>query len=364
MTIVALIIFAFFSLQFIVAVSNLMFREQMKDEQENEEILVSILVPARNEENNIGNLIESVLNQKHSNFELIIFDDQSDDRTAALVMQYKQKDARIQLIPNKQLPEGWLGKNYACYSLARHAKGDYLLFLDADVKIKGSIISKSINYTRKHALTLLSVFPKQIMLSSDEKKTVPVMNYILLSLLPLRLVRISKFASLAAANGQFMFFSATEYHQTQAHEKMKMNKVEDIAIARFLKKKGYKVSCQTGYDEITCRMYSNYAEAVNGFSRNINDYFGGSVFVSLLFWLITSFGIFILFWKLNIWLAITGLIVFILTRVFVAVISKQSVAENLRYLIQQQWAMGVFIITSIKNRFKKEHEWKGRSIGW
>ena len=362
MTVVAWIIWSFFAMQFLVALSNLFFMERMKEGTLKEQPLVSILVPARNEEKNIPPLIESLLNQNYPNFELIIFDDQSEDRTAGLVQQYCFQDSRIQLIQNTELPKGWLGKNYACYQLSQKANGKYFLFLDADVQISNNIIFKAVNHMQKNGLSLISVFPKQIMTTRAEKMTVPVMHYILLTLLPLLLVRVVRFASLAAANGQFMFFDAKVYTNEQPHHQMKANKVEDIAIARFFKQKGLKISCQTGYHEVSCRMYSTYFEAVNGFSRNIADYFGGSMVLATLFWFMTTLGPFVLFWKLNLQVAIAGLFMYLFTKIVVAVCSKQPVIENLRYLIQQQWAMGVFIFTAMKNHLKKEQQWKGRNV--
>src|SRR5690606_28081384 len=134
------------------------------------------------------------------------------------------------------LPKGWLGKNNACHNLAQHAKGKYLLFLDADVRVGDSIIKNTVSFTKKHKLGLLSIFPMQIMETLGEQSTVPNMNYILLSLLPLLLVRNTNFSSLAAANGQFMHFHAEIYPQTLPHQRMKNSKVEDIKIARFYKK--------------------------------------------------------------------------------------------------------------------------------
>ena len=236
-------ILLFIVLQFMVALANGLFAGRMDTPTTDNQPLVSILVPARNEEQQIEMLIRSVIGQNYSNFELIVCDDQSEDQTAQIVQKLIQKDHRIQLINKSELPLGWLGKNHACYTLANKAVGEYLLFLDADVNIKDDIIAQAVAYQKRHQLSLISIFPKQIMKSNAEKKIVPVMNYILLSLLPLILVRITNFSSLAAANGQFLFFSAQKYHELNPHEKERSNKVEDIAIARLFKKNKHKISC-------------------------------------------------------------------------------------------------------------------------
>src|ERR1035437_3764797 len=239
---IACFIFFFTIAGFLVAAANFIFRPVLPKGKLLFDDLVSILIPARNEENNIGNILDDLLHQDYKNIEILVFNDQSTDRTANIVMTYAKQDPRITLINSGGLPDGWLGKNYACYSLAKNAKGVYFLFLDADVRISNDIIIRSISYATQYELGLFSIFHRQIIKTIGEKATVPVMNYILLSLLPLILVRKSKRASFAAANGQFMFFNSIVYKLFDPHEIMKHNKVEDIAISRFLKMKNIKVA--------------------------------------------------------------------------------------------------------------------------
>lgn len=362
MEILASIILAFALLQLMVALVNFIFAETMKTPFQQYDELVSILVPARNEANNIEYLIRSVLHQGYPHFELIVCDDQSEDQTAAIVAQYAQHDQRIQLIQTKALPEGWLGKNHACHTLSQHAKGDYLLFLDADVMITGNLVHRAIGHMKKHQLALLSIFPRQIMKSAGEFKTVPVMNFILLTLLPLILVRKSMFDSLAAANGQFMFFDAETYHKNQPHALLRGNKVEDIAIARLLKKRQYRIACQATEHQVSCRMYRNYKEAVRGFSRNIAAYFGNSKVMAFMFWLLTTLSLVPFLYSSSWKFMVACLITIIATRILVIVTSKQPLFNTLKYLPQQQWAMGQFILESIRHQYKKQEIWKGRNI--
>jgi hypothetical protein len=188
------------------------------------------------------------------------------------------------------------------------------------------------------------------------------MNYILLSLLPLVLVRKSKLPSYAAANGQFMLFNTEKYRLMTPHELMKNNKVEDIAIARFFKEQKVKIACLVGDDTIQCRMYQGFNDAVDGFSKNVTAFFGNSFIVALLFWFTTTFGfIFVLLafpWPFF----ISYIIVYFATRIFTSMVSKQNVFDNLLYLIPQQISCGVFIYKAFINKFIKDYQWKGRSI--
>ncbi|PIE88061.1 MAG: glycosyl transferase, partial [Bacteroidetes bacterium] len=281
----------FISFQFLNVLLNLLFRQRIGKTVSPSDEMVSVLIPARDEAHNIGFLLDDLSKIRGTNLEIIIFDDQSTDDTCAVVERHASSDPRIQLIRSEStLPEGWLGKNHACYQLAKQAKGSYYLFIDADVRIEGNIISDALAYLKKHQLGLLSIFPVQILKSRGEKITVPMMNYILLTLLPLIFVRVSPFPSHSAANGQFMFFDALTYRKTQPHKHLKSSHVEDIAIARYFKKQRIKIACTTHEERIQCRMYQSYGEALSGFSKNIIMFFGNKRLLALLFALFTALG--------------------------------------------------------------------------
>ncbi len=358
----AYFILVFSGMQLLVALSNLFFKQELKQATGNFNGLVSVLIPARNEEKNIGNLLSDLQKQDYLNIEIIVFNDQSTDRTEHIVNQFAANDKRITLVNSKGLPEGWLGKNYGCHSLSKQAKGAYLLFLDADVRVQNGILLNSIALAEKHGLGLLSIFPKQEMESIGERFTVPNMNYILLSLLPLGLVLKSRFPSLAAANGQFMLFHAQTYLSFIPHEKFKNNKVEDIEIARYFKKQEIPIACLTGDNSISCRMYKGFGEAVNGFSKNVINFFGNSYAVAIFFWLITTFGFIPILISLDNSMFLFYLFAFFITRILISLISKQNTLWNILFILPQQTAMGLFIYKAFRNKFKNQHQWKGRNI--
>jgi glycosyltransferase involved in cell wall biosynthesis len=356
----SIVVFAL--VQLMIAIANLIFETKLPPGKAPCNALVSVLIPARNEEENIGFVLKDLMHQDYKNIEVIVFNDQSGDRTAEIIEQYALLDNRIKLINSAALPDGWLGKNFACYSLSTMAKGEYLLFLDADVRLSNNVIINAISYALHYQLGLISIFPKQIIKSRGEKITVPTMNYILLSLLPLILVKKLKFPSIAAANGQFMLFNAGIYASLAPHKRMKNNKVEDIAIARFLKKEKQHIACLLGDDTIRCRMYTGFNDAVNGFSKNVTAFFGNSFFLSLLFWLITTFGFLIVFFFLPFAFFIAYIVVYLLTRIIISWISEQKVFDNILYSFAQQIVCGLFIFKAIINKFNKNYQWKGRSV--
>ncbi|MCX6334658.1 MAG: glycosyltransferase family 2 protein [Bacteroidia bacterium] len=362
MIILAYIILAFTVIQMFVALMNLLPGTYLPKAGENSGELVSVLIPARNEENNIGNILQDLLIQEYQNIEIIVFDDQSEDKTSEIVNGLSAVDYRIRLVCSEGLPEGWLGKNFACHSLSKHAKGDYLMFLDADVRIKNNIVGKAVSFSKRHGLALISIFPKQIIKSYGERVTVPNMNYILLSLLPLILVRKSKFTSLSAANGQFMFFKADVYHSVDPHWFMKSNKVEDISISKYLKEKDHKIACLVGDDNINCRMYTGFCNAVSGFSKNVIAFFGNSFLFAVIFWLVTTFGFIPVWFFLSSETFLAYLTVYLLTRIFVSLASHQNIIDNFGFIVPLQISMGIFIYKAFINKYFRKYQWKGRNI--
>jgi glycosyltransferase involved in cell wall biosynthesis len=357
----AWIIIVFAGTQFLVALVNLVFKQTLPGPGKVNE-LVSVLIPARNEEERLTTLLEDLKRQEYYHIEVLVFDDQSTDRTADIVRQFALADRRFRLISSNGLPDGWLGKNFACHSLSEIAKGKYYLFLDADVRISGNAIAGAIWLAEKRKLGLVSVFPKQIMLTRGEQYTVPLMNYILLTLLPLVLVRKSGFVSLSAANGQFMFFRSDIYKQYLPHSRLRNRRVEDIGIARFLKRNSIRIACLLGNNSISCRMYNSYNEAITGFSKNVMMFFGNSTIAGSLFWLITSLGFVAVWLALGIWVTGIYLAGVMSIRVLVSIASQQPVAKNLLYIIPQQLALGKIIFEALRGKFRKEYQWKGRSI--
>lgn len=357
----AVTVLCFTGLQIAVALANFIFSSRLKSGNASG-TFISVLIPARNEEHNIGGLLGDLRKQSYKNLEILVLDDESSDSTAEIVKHAATEDPRIRLMSSEGLEEGWLGKNRACHLLALEARGSYLLFLDADVRIGNDFLSKALAGAMKHKTGLLSIFPRQVMLTPGEWTTVPVMNYILLTLLPLILVRISKFSSLSAANGQFMLFDASVYRKYLPHSHFRYQKVEDIAIIRYLKQNKVTVACLSGESEISCRMYRSFGEAVHGFSKNIVMFFGGFSVLAIVFWSITTLGFIPVLAAFSPALAVAYFTGIILIRILVTATSRQSIGRNLLFILPQQLSMGLMIYHSIRNSLRKQYTWKGRNI--
>ena len=323
--------------------------------------MVSVLVPTRNEEANIANLLNGLQLQEYSNMEILVYNDESTDSTAAIVEEFANADSRIRLINGDSKPEGWMGKNYACHRLSEQARGDYFLFLDADVAVKPSFIGSSLAYLESKRLTLLSMFPHQQMGTWGERVTVPVMQWVLLSLLPLRFVMWSKRRSLAAANGQVMLFDAHLYKQHQWHQQFKDSAAEDIAISRGIKRARLRMATLLGSNDVSCRMYHSYTDAVTGFAKNVCQYFGGNRMVMAVFALLSTFGFIPVLYFVPFPLVFVYLFAKIFSRMLVAYLTFQKPLVSVLLQPVQQLAFLQMVWQSLKIHSGKELIWKGRA---
>src|SRR5574344_656669 len=361
MLVLVYISFGFLCLQLINVLVNYIFRQPLSGNGREDSALVSMLIPARDEEVNIGNLLEALSKMGGDNIEIIVCNDNSTDGTERVVLEYAAKDSRVRLIQSGDMPKDWLGKNFACYQLAGAAGGKHLRFVDADVVLSGAVVSDAVAYAQRFGIGLLSVFPKQIKKTTGEKKSVPLMNFILLTLLPLVFVRVSPFKSHSAANGQFMLFDADTYREYQPHERFKESAVEDIAIARFLKGREINTACVTGEERIECRMYHSYQDSLKGFSKNIFSFFGNSPFLAFLFWILSSFGI-IPVLMFDGFLTLVYLLGVVLVQMIYAMTCKQNVADTLRYFRANLFFMLRVMIQALRVKRKGSYLWKGRNI--
>lgn len=355
-------IFFFLILRFTVTLFNFISNPKLTSSPREYDDLVSILVPARDEENNISNLLESVRAQDYHNYELIVLDDSSSDRTFEICEKFAVSDKRFRVLRGKELPKEWLGKNYACYQLAEEAKGKFLMFVDADETIAAGLVNNTVHRMKFYRLDLLSLFTNQVMITPGERMIVPLMHYILLNLLPLRLVRLSKSPAFSAASGQFMMFNADNYREYQWHEQVKNKVVEDIEIMRSVKALGFRGEALLANGYIFCRMYRSFTEAFRGFSKNLLAGFNNNVIGLFLYLLLVILGPFAIAYILSPELLFFALSLIILSRVMISLMSGQNVWLNILLHPVQLLSMLFIAVVSVKKYFTKTIVWKGRPI--
>lgn len=324
---------------------------------------ISICIPARNEEKNIGILLQNLLNIDQENIlEILVLDDASTDSTKDIIYSFSDIYPKIKYIEGKELPSNWLGKNWACHQLASYAKGDFICFLDADVSVSDHLFS-SCKERFKDNISLLSLFPEQEMKTIGERVIVPLMHFLLLNLLPLRLVKNSINPSFSAANGQCMFFKRSIYLQYQFHQLVKSNVLDDVTIMKIIKQNGLKGEVLLGNNLIFCRMYHSLKEGVNGFSKNIFNGFGNNILgFSLYFLLVCMLWIpFFLYWKSS-FVSIIAIIMIVLSRVLISLMSNQNVYLNLILHPIQIVFYQYIAFRSVIGFYNNSTTWKGRKI--
>lgn len=229
--------------------------------------LISILVPARNEEKDIVACLESLRRQDYPNYEILVLDDSSSDSTSALVVGIAARDCRVRLLKGQPLQKGWAGKPFACHQLASEAKGSWLLFTDADTLHAPAMLRSALAYAQDHHLSLLSGLPLQNTASLSQRVVIPTFYFGILSLLPLWWLQGSRKPKPGLSIGQFLFVSAEDYRGVGGHEGVKSHILEDIWLGLAMARHGKRQAVVDLSDVVSCRMYEGLAELWEGFSK-------------------------------------------------------------------------------------------------
>ena len=233
---------------------------------------VSVLIPARNEAGNIRAAIESVLHCEGLDFEVLIWDDHSSDDTAEIVREISSKDSRVRLIKGVPLPSEWAGKPFGCWNLAERSRGDVLLFMDADVRLRGgdSLMRMAAAF-RRTDLDLLSGVPWQRVETLSEVMMVPLIHFVLLGFLPFQKMRATSDPRFAAACGQLMLFRRSSYFEVGGHSSAKRSFHDGLALSRSFRKAKRVTDLFDATGVAVCRMYSGVGEVWRGFAKNAHE---------------------------------------------------------------------------------------------
>ncbi len=223
---------------------------------------VSLLVPARNEAVNLSETLPLLLAQGAD--EILILNDDSEDETAQVVAE-----SGVRCISGKPLPPGWTGKNWACWQLAQKASGDILVFTDADVSWEPGALASLLVFAEHGDAVYASVWPRQRTETLFERLSVPVIDLVLLGLLPYPLVQRTTDAAFSAGNGQCMMWTRSAYLQVGGHAAFKDEVLEDVKMGQYAKGRGLKTVLALGGELLSVRMYRTRGELLEGFSKNI-----------------------------------------------------------------------------------------------
>jgi len=241
------------------------------DERVDDLPFVSVIVPARNEEHNIGRCVRSLARSDYPAFEIVVVDDRSEDRTAKVAAAVDATRARrVHVVEGRPLPDGWLGKPWACRQGADAARGDLLLFTDADTVHGPRLLERAVRGLREERADLLTLVGRQLMETFWERLVQPQVFLMMLFRFPdfERVARNDRWRD-AIANGQYILMPRGSYDRVGGHAAVRDEVVEDLALAQHVKRAGMRLRIRTAEDDLATRMYRSLAELVAGWSKNM-----------------------------------------------------------------------------------------------
>lgn len=329
---------------------------------------ISVLVPLRNEEKRVTRLLDSLVETNYKNIEFILYDDDSTDKTAELIIDKIKGQSNFKLINGVTLPEGWKGKPHACFELAKHSKGEILLWIDADVSITKNAIQALADTMTIRELDAVSGFPKFINNSFLERLLTPLLHFFVHMHLPIQLANRKNFVAATAASGAFIAVKRAVYFSVGGHEAVKDKVIEDVTLFKEIKRQGYTTKLLYIADKVSCTMYDNAKETWLGFEKNCFKAFRESysrALLAVIFYLVY----FVLPLPLAIWAVFTANYVY--TIPLLCIIAQRMISDlkarqlNIYSLLMPISALSYCIlltITMLKKLVDKKTLWKGREV--
>ncbi|MBI3429545.1 MAG: glycosyltransferase [Actinobacteria bacterium] len=276
------------SLLALITVSNQFFLHKIKENEIVVSDSVAVLVPVRNEESNVRDLIYSLKNQMGlEKLRVILINDNSTDQTVQLIRETIFEENHFLLVEGEPLPEGWLGKPFALHQGFQKSESDLLVLIDADVRLKPYAIAQAVALLQKRNLDFLSAYPQEIARTWSERLIQPLLQWSWMATVPLRIGERSSNPAFAIANGQFLLLRRDSLASVGEFKSIQHEVIDDIALARVLIRNGFRGTVADGSLVANCRMYKSWGELRDGYGKSLPVAFGGlsgtSLVASLLF---------------------------------------------------------------------------------
>jgi hypothetical protein len=235
---------------------------------------LSVLIPARNEEQNIRATLAAVLANRGTEFEVVVLDDHSTDATAKIISEIAARDPRVRLELAPPLPAGWCGKQHACHVLAQSAKNPLLVFIDADVRLAPDALARMAGLMEKNPVALASGVPCEETVTFSERLLIPLIHFILLGFLPMRMMRKTKSPGFSAGCGQLFIARRDAYQICGGHAQLRDSLHDGIKLPRVFRRAGFGTDLFDATDIATCRMYRTNTETWRGLGKNATEGLG------------------------------------------------------------------------------------------
>jgi len=259
------------TLPLLMIISNLKEYLPPPVQDENLRPQISILIPARNEEGGIEAAIQCALATENAEVEVVVLDDHSEDNTAAIVSKIAILDSRVRLEKAPELPSGWCGKQHACHVLSQRARYDYLLFQDADVRLKKDCAPRLVAFMQASKAELVSGIPWQETGTWSEKMLIPLIHFVLLCFLPIKRMRMSTSPAFASGCGQLFLARKQSYEKMGGHASIKQSLHDGITLPRAYRKNGMMTDLCDVTNLAECRMYRGFGQVWFGLAKNATE---------------------------------------------------------------------------------------------
>ena len=249
---------------------------------------ISVLIPARNEEDRILPTLDALDVQDYADYEVIVIDDNSTDGTWPLIEKYAQEHPQFQALRGKRLPKGWKGKPFAMTQLGEHAQGDILVFIDADILPAPDFLAWTAERMRRHRADSLSAYARHKAKTVKEYIFFPLMYLVNMTFLPFWLIKHTKTSLFSHAIGQIMAFRREAYNDVGGFEVVKDKILEDIQMGRAMKRGGFRHVFLDARKVLAGDMYNSWDHTISGLKRCIYEYFDKKMypFIILSFFII------------------------------------------------------------------------------
>ena len=332
---------------------------------------ISILIPARNEEGGIEAAIRNALATENAEVEVVVLDDHSEDNTAAIVSKIAMVDSRVRLENAPELPSGWCGKQHACHVLSQRARYEYLLFQDADVRLKKDCAPRLVAFMKASKAELVSGIPWQETGTWSEKMLIPLIHFVLLCFLPIKRMRMSTSPAFASGCGQLFLARKQSYEQMGGHASIKQSLHDGITLPRAYRKNGMMTDLCDVTNLAECRMYRGFGQVWFGLAKNATEGMAKPFLLTfftifLLIGQVIPFGIVGLIWYFE---SCWGLRLVSVLAVFLAYSARfvAKVAFRQSFFGALMHPLGILILLAIqwyaliRQGIGKPSGWKGRA---
>jgi len=325
-------------------------------------VFVSILVPARNEERIIEQSVRAFLAQDYPALEVIVVDDRSTDATPRILASID--DPRLVVIRGEEMPDGWLGKPWALHQATARARGELLMFVDADIFYAPGTISAAVAHIEQRKAAMIALLPRFELHGFWENAAMPQLAMSVFSFLPIWIGERRQIALLAMGGGPGNFVRRADYDAVGGHEALRDAVVDDVSLARRLRKSGRRTETVLADDFVFLRMYHGLREVIDGFTKNAFAIFGRSYIFALttvVLMLLIHFAPYIAACFGN-WPSIATIVVISLTRVvlFRALRYPLWSAIFLHPVMTAIWAW-IFIRSMWLTGIRRQLHWRGRT---